>query len=67
MMLYNTMDAYENVGALMLGNYQGKTKESPDTMLTVAGIRKALLKRILNNNLTPDMITILETLREQDK
>lgn len=67
MMLYNTMDAYENVGALMLGKYEGKTKESPDTMLLVAGMRKAFLKRILDNNLTPEMIKILEPLREQDK
>ena len=67
MMLYNMIDAYENVGSLMLGKYEGKTKESPDTMLMVADIRKALLKRILDSNLTPEMVKILESLREQDK
>ena len=67
MMLYNMMDAYENVGALMVGKPEVKTNESPDNMLLVADMRKALLKRILDNNLTPDMIKILESLRGQDE
>lgn len=67
MMLYNMMEAYENVGSLLLGKFEGKTKESPDDMILVAGIRKALLKRIVEGNLTPEMIKLLEDVRQQDK
>ncbi len=67
MMLYNMMEAYQNVGSVWLGNVQGKTKESPDATMVTARLRKTLLKKILDGSLKPEEIKILEMLRQQDK
>ncbi len=67
MMLYNMMEGYQNVGSVWLGNVQGKIKESPDATMLAARMRKVLLKKILEGNLKPAEIKLLEILRQQDK
>jgi len=67
MILDGMMTAYESIGQILLARYERKTKESPDDWIILAGIRKELLKRIVENNLTPEMERLLETARENDK
>jgi hypothetical protein len=63
MMLYNTMVGYRNVRAA----WQGKIKEPHDVMMLIARLRKALLKKILEGNLRPEEIKMLEMVRQDDK
>ena len=62
MMLYNTMVGYRNVRAA----WQGKIKEPHDVMMLIARLRKALLKKILEGNLSPEEIEMLEAVRQND-
>lgn len=67
MMLYNMMQGYENVGSLLLAKSQRKSSESPDPMMLAARMRKVLLKKIVDGNLSQDEKRVIEVLRQQDK
>jgi hypothetical protein len=66
MMLYNMMEVYENVGSLWMENERREATASPDTLMTIAQLRKALLTKIIEGTLTPEMVKTLEDLRHQD-
>jgi len=56
----NTFDAYQNV---LKANEQGKGGR-PDATFAAAGIRKHLLTRILEGNMTPEEKTVYYTWRK---
>ena len=49
----NTFEAYQQLALAMKANEQGKG-ERPDATFAVAGIRKGLLTKVLQGNMTPD-------------
>jgi hypothetical protein len=49
----NTFDAYQNALLMMKANEQGKG-ERPDATIVAAGLRKHLLTKILQGNMTPE-------------
>jgi hypothetical protein len=59
----NTFDAYQNVALVLKANEQGKGGR-PDATFAAAGIRKHLLTRILEGNMTPEEKTVYYTWRK---
>ena len=59
----NTFDAYQNVALVLKANEQGKG-ERPDATFVAAGLRKHLLTRILEGNMTPEEKTVYYTWRK---
>jgi hypothetical protein len=53
----NTFDACQNVALVLKANEQGKGGR-PDATFAAAGIRKHLLTRILEGNMTPEEKTV---------
>jgi hypothetical protein len=51
--LANTFEAYQNTALVLKANEQGKG-ERPDAIIATAGLRKVLLTKILQGNMTPD-------------
>ena len=51
--LANTFEAYQNTALVLKANEQGKG-ERPDATIATAGLRKVLLTKILQGNMTPD-------------
>jgi hypothetical protein len=51
--LVNTFETYQNTAVAMKANEQGRG-ERPDALIGVAGVRKGLLTKILEGNMTPD-------------
>ena len=52
-LLVNTFEAYQSTAVAMKANEQGKS-ERPDALIGAAGVRKVLLTKILEGNMTPD-------------
>ena len=52
-LLANTFEAYQQLALAMKANDQGKG-ERPDATFAAAGIRKGLLTKILQGNMTPE-------------
>jgi hypothetical protein len=51
--LVNTFETYQNIAVAMKANEQGRG-ERPDALIGAAGVRKGLLTKILEGNMTPD-------------
>ena len=51
-LLVNTFEAYQQTAVAMKPHEQGRV-ERPDALIAAAGIRKGLLTKILDGNLTP--------------
>jgi hypothetical protein len=62
-LLANTFEAYQNVALVLKANEQGKG-ERPDATFAAAGLRKHLLMRILEGNMTPEEKTVYYTWRK---
>ena len=56
-LLVNAFDAYPRTAIAMKANEQGKS-ERPDALIGAAGVRKHLLTRILEGNMTPEEKTV---------
>src|SRR5206468_2451702 len=52
-LLANTFEAYQNVALVLKANEQGKG-ERPDATFAAAGIRKGMLTKVLEGNMTPN-------------
>jgi hypothetical protein len=52
-LLANTFEPYQNVALVLKANEQGKG-ERPHATIGAAGIRKVLLTKILQGNMTPE-------------
>jgi len=59
----NTFDACQNGALVLKANEQGKG-ERPDATFVAAGLRKHLLTRILEGNMTPEEKTVYYTWRK---
>lgn len=53
-LLVNTLEAYQNAALAMKGNEQGGRGERPDALIAAAQLRKGLLTKILEGNMTPE-------------
>ena len=62
-LLVNTFEAYQNVAIVLKANEQGKG-ERPDATFGAAGLRKYLLTKILEGNMTPEEKTVYYTWRK---
>ena len=51
-LLVNTFEAYQQTAVAMKSHEQGKG-ERPDALIAAAGIRKGLLTKVLEGNMTP--------------
>jgi hypothetical protein len=56
-LLVNTFDAYQDVALVLKANEQGKG-ERPDATFVAAGLRKHLLTKVLEGNMTPEEKTV---------
>jgi hypothetical protein len=64
-LLINTVKAYQEAVALITTNEMGQSSESPDSLIAVAGLRKALLKKVRGGRLTPDEKKLVDDLRRE--
>ncbi len=62
-LLANTFEAYQNVALALKANEQGRGVR-PDATFAAAGLRKHLLTRILEGNMTPEEKTVYYTWRK---
>jgi hypothetical protein len=62
-LIANTFEAYQQTAVAMVGHEQGKG-ERPDATVAVAGLRKHLLTRILEGNMTPEEKKVYYTWRK---
>jgi len=49
----NTFEAYQQLAVAMKANEQGKG-ERPDALIGAAGVRKGMLTKVLEGNMTPN-------------
>ena len=52
-LLANSFDAYQNVALVLKANEQGRGQR-PDATIGAAGVRKVILTKILQRNMTPE-------------
>jgi hypothetical protein len=64
-LLTNTMKAYQDVGVLLLANETGQAKESPDALMAAAGMRKVLLRKVVDGKLNAQEKELIDTLRKE--
>jgi hypothetical protein len=62
-LLANTFEAYQNTALVLKANEQGKG-ERPDATIATAGLRKVLLTKILQGNMTPDEKKVYDAWRK---
>jgi hypothetical protein len=62
-LLVNTFEGYQSTAVAMKANERGKS-ERPDALFVAAGLRKHLLTKILEGNMTPEEKTVYYTWRK---
>jgi len=62
-LLVNTFEAYQNTAVAIKASEQGRG-ERPDALIGAAGVRKVLLTKILEGNMTPDEKNLYYTWRK---
>jgi hypothetical protein len=60
-LLANTFETYQQVALVMKANEQGKG-ERPDATIAAAGIRKGMLTKVLEGNMTPNEKTFVPSM-----
>jgi hypothetical protein len=64
-LLGSTVKAYQRAVVLIAAGGEGSNEESPAALMTVAGMRKTLLRKIKNGKLTPEEQKLVDTLRRE--
>jgi hypothetical protein len=63
-LLVNAFDAYQNVALAMQAREEGRAGEFPDALAAAAGVRKVLLRKILEGHMTPEEKNVYHVWRD---